>query len=61
MNAARASGRKGGGKKTLTCRRRAHGVEVCRSRKHAVAEICSQMGISRATLCAYVNEFSDGE
>ncbi len=61
LNAARARGRKGGRKKVLTYKRRAHAVELYRSRKHTVAEVCNLMGISRATLYAYVNEFSDGK
>ena len=60
LTAARARGRKGGRKKALTARQRAHAVELYRSREHTVPEIRSLMGISRATLYAYVDEFSDG-
>ena len=59
LAAARARGRKGGRKKKLTTPQRAHAVEIYRSREHTVPEICSLMGISRATLYAYVDEFSD--
>ena len=61
LNAARARGREGGRKKVLTYKRRAHAVALYRSRKHTVPEICNLMGISRATLYAYVNEFSDSK
>ena len=37
---------------------RAHGVVLYRSRKHSVKQICSRIGISRATLYAYVEKFS---
>ena len=40
---------------------RAHAVDLYRSRQHTVPEICSLMGISRATLYAYVDEFADGK
>ena len=60
LKAARARGRRGGRKKALTARQRAHAVDLYRSREHTVAEICGLMGISRATLYAYVGEFSDG-
>jgi len=60
LKAARARGRRGGRKKALTAGQRAHAVELYRSREHTVAEICGLMGISRATLYAYVGEFSDG-
>ena len=33
-------------------------MELYRSRQHTVKEICSLMGISRATLYAYVEELS---
>lgn len=61
LNAARARGRKGGRKKVLTYKRRAHAVELYWSREHTVAEVCNLMGISRATFYVYVNEFSDGK
>ena len=60
LKAARARGRKGGRKKALAAKQRAHAVDLCRSREHTVAEICSLMGISRATLYACVDEFSNG-
>ncbi len=50
LTAARARGRKGGRKKALTTPQRAHAVELYRSREHTVPEICSLMGILRATL-----------
>ena len=58
LKAARARGRLGGRKKRLNPRQRAHAVELYRSRQHTVKEICGLMGISRATLYAYVEEFS---
>jgi len=61
LTAARARGRKGGRKKALDRKKRAHAVDLYRSRKHTVPEICSLMGISRATLYAYVAEFADGK
>ena len=58
LQAARARGRKGGRRKRLDRDQRVHAVELYRSRKHTVKEICSLMGISRATLYAYVAELS---
>lgn len=60
LKAARARGRKGGRKKALTAKQRAHAVEFYRSREHTDAKICNLIGISRATLYAYFEEFSDG-
>ena len=60
LEAARARGRQGGRRKRLDVKQRAHAVELYRSRRHTVKEICSLMGISRATLYAYVEEFADG-
>ena len=59
LTAARARGRKGGRKNALDPKKRAHVVELYRAREHTVPEICSLMGISRATLYAYIDEFSD--
>ena len=61
LQAARARGRLGGRKKRLNPPQRAHAVELYRSRQHTVKEICGLMGISRATLYSYVNEFADHE
>jgi DNA invertase Pin-like site-specific DNA recombinase len=61
LTAARARGRKGGRKKALDRTKRAHAVELYHSRKHTVPEICALMGISRATLYAYVDEFADAK
>ena len=58
LQAARARGRKGGRRKRLDRDQRAHAVELYRSRQHTVKQICGPMGISRATLYAYVEEFS---
>ena len=58
LQAARARGRKGGRRKRLGPDQRAHAVNLYRSREHTVKEICSLMGISRATLYAYVDELS---
>ena len=58
LQAARARGRLGGRKKRLNVQQRRHAVELYRSRQHTVKEICSLMGISRATLYAYVEELS---
>ena len=60
LQAARARGRQGGRRKRLDVRQRAHAVELYRSRRHTVKEIWALMGISRATLYAYVEEFADG-
>ena len=58
LQAARARGRLGGRRKRLNPRQRGHAVELYRARQHTVKEICGLMGISRATLYAYVEEFS---
>lgn len=60
LSAARARGRKGGRRKVLDAKQRAHAVELYRSRQHTVKEISALMGISRQTLYHYVEEFTDG-
>ena len=55
LTAARARGRKGGQERS----RKAHAVQLYHSA--STPEICNLMGISRATLYAYVDEFSDGK
>ena len=60
LQAARARGRKGGRRKRLDPEQRAHAVELYQSRQHTVKQICGLMGISRATLYAYVQEASHG-
>ena len=59
LSAARARGRRGGRPKRLDAKKRAHAVELYRSRKHTVKEICELMGVSRATLYGYVRESSE--
>ena len=61
LTAARARGRKGGRKKVLDHKKRAHAVQLYHSREHTILKICSLMGISRATLYAYVSKFADGK
>ena len=56
LQAARARGRLGGRRKRLNAQQRAHAVQLYRSRRHTVKEICSLMGIARATLYANINE-----
>ena len=60
LQAAHARGRKGGRRKRLDPAQRAHAVDLYRARQHTVKEICSLMGISRATLYAYVEEVTKG-
>jgi DNA invertase Pin-like site-specific DNA recombinase len=60
LAAARSRGRLGGRRKRLDREQRRHVVELYRSHQHTVKEICSLMGISKPTLYAYVEEFSDG-
>ena len=60
LDAARARGRLGGRRKTLDLEQRRHVVALYRSRTHTVKEICRLMGISKPTLYAYIEEFSDG-
>ena len=60
LEAARARGRKGGRRKLLDKKQRAHAVDLYKSKKHTIREICQLMGISRQTLYTYVEEFSDG-
>ena len=55
LKAARARGRVGGRRKKLDTKKRAHVVELYRSGKHTVKEICTLMGVSRATVYSYVN------
>jgi DNA invertase Pin-like site-specific DNA recombinase len=57
LEAARARGRKGGRKKKLDQKKRALAVELYRSKKHTIPEICQLVGgISKPTLYAYVEE-----
>ena len=60
LDAARARGRKGGRRKSLDPKQRRHAVDLYNSRKHTTKEISQLMGISRATLYSYIEEFSDG-
>ena len=60
LQAARARGRQDGRRKGLDFFQRCHAVGLYRSRRHTVKEICALMGISRATLYAYVDEFAYG-
>ena len=60
LQAARARGRMGGRPKKLDAKKRAHVSDLYRSRKHTVKEICELVGISRATLYAYVNAVQQG-
>ena len=60
LSRSRARGRKGGRRKALDARQRAHAVDLYRARKHTVKEICPLVGVSRQTLYAYVEEFKDG-
>ena len=56
LAAARARGRLGGRPKLLNAPQRAHVVALHRARTHTAREICTLMGISRATLYAYLEE-----
>ena len=56
LAAARARGRKGGRRKSLSPQKRAVAVELYRARERSVKEICQIMGISRPTLYSYVRE-----
>ena len=60
LSAARARGRLGGRRKRLDAKQREHAVELYKSRKHTAKEVCALMGICRATLYTYIEEFSDG-
>ena len=56
LKAARARGRMGGRRPKLDAKRREQVVDLYRSEKHTVKEICELVGISRATLYSYVND-----
>ncbi len=60
LSAARARGRKGGRRKVLDAKQRAHAVDLYKARDLTAKEISALMGISRQTLYHYVEEFSDG-
>lgn len=60
LDAARARGRKGGRPKQLDAAKRRHAVELYRSKRYTVNEVCRLMGVSRQTLYTYVAEFGDG-
>jgi DNA invertase Pin-like site-specific DNA recombinase len=54
LTAARARGRKGGRPKALTGRKIAMARDLYDARKLTIAEICSMLNISRATLYRYI-------
>ncbi len=54
LKAARARGRKGGRPKILSKDKQALAVQLYNDKKHTVAQICVLMGVSRPTLCKYI-------
>ena len=56
LEAARARGRTGGRRHKLDARKRALAVDLYRSKRHTVVEICAMVGITKPTLYAYVRE-----
>ena len=44
----------GGRPKLLTPEKRRHAVALYQGKKHSIAEICRQMGMSKPTLYSYV-------
>jgi DNA invertase Pin-like site-specific DNA recombinase len=57
LEAARARGRKGGRPKKLkTTGKVALARRLFADKSHSIQEICSTLGVSRATLYRYVNE-----
>lgn len=56
LAAARARGRLGGRRKSLSERERAIAVSLYRQKEHSVAELCSIMRITKPTLYSYIKE-----
>lgn len=56
LAAARARGRLGGRKKTLSPEKRRMVYELYKSKQHPIKEICAMFGISKPTLYQYVKE-----
>lgn len=56
LEAARARGRKGGRRKSLSPLEREMVVDLYRLKKHSVRQICHEYQISKPTLYAYVRE-----
>lgn len=56
LAAARARGRLGGRKKSLTPEKRRMVYELYQSKQHPIQEICAMFGISKPTLYKYVKE-----
>lgn len=57
LAAARARGRLGGRRKSLTQEKRQMVFDLYQSKKHPIMEICNMFGISKPTLYKYVREF----
>jgi DNA invertase Pin-like site-specific DNA recombinase len=57
--AARARGKVGGRPKALDNNKRTLVVKLYDKRQHSVNEICEMMGISKPTLCKYIDEIRD--
>jgi len=49
-------GRKGGRPKRLSSQQGSLAVDLYRQKKHSIGEICSRLGITKPTLCAYMRE-----
>jgi len=56
LAAARARGRLGGRKKSLSARERKRAVETYQRKNHTVQQICEMMNITKPTLYAYIKE-----
>lgn len=54
LQAARASGRKGGRPKSLNSDKQALAVKLYDEKQHTVDKICEMMGISKPTLYKYI-------
>ena len=56
LAAARARGRLGGRKKSLSVKERKRAVEMHKRKNHTVQQICEMMNITKPTLYAYIRE-----
>jgi DNA invertase Pin-like site-specific DNA recombinase len=56
LAAARARGRLGGRKKSLTAKERKRAVEMYQRKNQTVIQICAMMNITKPTLYAYIRE-----
>ncbi len=56
LEAARSRGRQGGRPKKLDIEKRQLTIDLYKTRKHSIKQICQAVGISKPTLYSYIQE-----